>query len=386
MDIRGLILINSARTRGAEEFAFPEAPQALLDIAGQTPLQRAVERLRHFGVSQVSAVVEGKAVPEILENKTGMQCIVATRQRLWRVAENAFNEMAQEGAELVLVIRLGAYAEIDFERLVQFHLESACRVSQLRGGAANLDVFCISASRRNDAASLFRSQLMRCRSECPCLEHRGYVNPLVTAADLRQFAIDILTLKTVTRPAGEEARPGVWIAPGAVIEKGARLLAPAFIGRQAKVRFGAVITRCSSIEHHAEIDCGTVVENSTVLPFSYVGAGLDLAHSVVGMGRVANLRRNAAVRIRDGKLVGHIAATSSRKLLSGAARVITFLPQKIWQGVSGRNKVPRPELAAALRHTVPARSEAARLPAPGDAKAADEFAGNLAVARRYGNQ
>lgn len=388
MDIRGLVLINSTRRDGAEEFVFPELPPALLDVAGQTPLQRAAERLHHFGVSQVAAIIEGRAVPEGLENEMGaVQCTVASRQRFWRVAENTFNEMAQEGAELVLVVRLGTYAEIDFERLVQFHLEHASRVSQLHDGTVTLDVFCISASRRNDAASLFRSQLRRCRSECPWLEHNGYVNPLATAADLRQFAIDILTLKTVTRPAGKEERPGVWIAPGAQIEKGARLLAPAFIGRQAKVRFGAVITRCSSVEHHAEVDCGTVVENSSILPCSYVGAGLDLAHSVVGMGRVANLRRNAVVKIADGKLVGHIAVTSGRKLLGAVARMVTFLPKKVWHGLSGGNEVPRPELSAASRPTPPKLGDAAGFQSPGcDTKAADEFAGNLAIARRYGNQ
>ena len=387
MDIRGLVLINSVNTEGTETFPFSAAP-ALLDVAGKTPFQRAVERLREFGISQISAIIEGRAVPEIPENwSDAPRCTAATRQRFWRVAENAFNEMAQEGAELVLVVRLGAYAEIDFERLVQFHLERACRVSQLRNGKSNMEVFCISASRRNDAASLFRSQLTHCRSECPWLEHSGYVNPLATAADLRQFAIDILTLKTGTRPAGREERPGVWIAPGAQIEKGARLLAPAFIGSGAKVRFGAVITRSSSIEHHAEVDCGTVVENSTILPYSYVGAGLDLAHSTVGMGRVANLRRNAVVRIADRKLIGHVAITSGRNLLSTAAKVVAFLPQKAWQGIFGKNGAPRPEKAPALRPTAPALGDAAGIQAPGrDSETADEFAGNLAVARRYGNQ
>src|SRR5256885_813574 len=163
--------------------------------------------------------------------------------------------------------------------------------------AERLQIFCISASRRNDAASLFRTQLTRCRTECPLLEHEGYFNPLADARDLRQFAIDVLIRQTQTCPAGAEAKPGVWIAPGALIEKGARILAPAFVGSFARVRSGAVITRCSSVERHAVVDCGTVIENSTVLPFSYVGAGLDLAHSVAGMGRIVNLHRDVTVEI-----------------------------------------------------------------------------------------
>ena len=387
MDIRGLILINPADADGAGELPFGDMPPALLDVAGNTPLQRTADRLHHFGASQVTAIIAARGIQEEPGNgASAPRWTTTSRERFWRVAENTFNEMAQEGAELVLVIRLGAYAEVDLESLVQFHLERGCRVSQLRDEAGNVDVFCISASRRNDAASLFRSQLARCRSECPVLEHQGYVNPLATAADLRQFAVDILTLKTQTRPAGEEERPGVWIAPGAQIEKGARLLAPAFIGSFAKIRSGSVITRCTSVEHHTEVDCGTVVENSSVLPYSYVGAGLDLAHSVVGMGRLANLRRNAVVEIADGKLIGHIAATSGRKLLGAVAEFFAFLPRKVRQGHFGGTTTPQPDLSTVLQQTSPALGDAAGYQAPAcDAKAADEFP-SLAIARRYGHQ
>ncbi len=387
MDIRGLILVNPADTDGAGGLPFGVTPPALLDVAGKTPLQRTAERLHRFGTSQVAAIVEASAVQEERENGVSTpRWTSASRERFWRAAENTFNEMAQEGAELVLVIGLGAYVEVDFESLVQFHLERGCRVSQLRDGEGNAEVFCISASRRNDAASLFRSQLTRCRSECPVLEHDGYVNPLATAADLRQFAVDILTLKTQTRPAGEEERPGVWIAPGAQIEKGARLLAPAFIGSFAKIRYGSVITRCSSVEHHAEVDCGTVVENSSVLPYSYVGAGLDLAHSVVCMGRLANLRRNAVVEIADGKLIAHLASSSGRKMLGAVAGFFAFLPKKIWKGLFGGTPAPQPDLSAVLQRTSPALGNAAGYHAPAcDTKAADQFP-SLVVARRYGNQ
>src|SRR5262249_18145523 len=150
----------------------------------------------------------------------GMPCIAAAPDRFWRAAENAFNEMAQGGAELVVLVRLGAYAEIDFELFVQFHLDGGSRVSQVSFQNQPLDIFCISASRRNDAASLFRSQLRRCRSECPLMEHEGYYNHLSDARDLRQFAIDIFMRQTQTCPGGEQIKPGVWVDGNAMIEKG----------------------------------------------------------------------------------------------------------------------------------------------------------------------
>jgi hypothetical protein len=163
------------------------------------------------------------------------------------------------------------------------------------------------------------------------------------------------------------------------------VLAPAFIGSFARVRSGAVITRCSSVEHHSQVDCGTVVENTSVLPFSYIGAGLDLAHSVVAESQIVNLRRRAVVEISDPKLIGHLAVSSGQKLLSAAADLVTYLPRQAWRGMVGR-KPQAPDLSEALHQTSPALGKAAGYEAPAcDTEAADEFP-SLAVARRYGHQ
>jgi hypothetical protein len=387
MDIRGLLLVNSEHM-GKVDQAPAAAPVATLDVAGTSTLQRMVERLLQFGISSISAVID--AAPALSVRNFGLPadvaCVSATPDRFWRTAETTFNDMAQNGAELVELIRLGAYAEVDFEKFVQFHLDRGGRVTQLATGPQRLEVFCISASRRNDAASLFRTQLSHCRSECPLFQHEGYLNPLTGPRDLRQFAIDILTRKTQTCPAGKETRPGVWLATGALVEKGARVLAPAFIGSMARIRAGAVITRCSSIERQAEVDCGTVIENSTVLPFSYVGAGLDLAHSVAGMGRIVNLHRDVDVAIADPKLIASISVASNKRLLTSATEVLTYLPRMAWQGLFSGGKAPQTDLQTALRQTSPALGSAAGFETSAcDTEASHKFP-NMVVARRYGHQ
>jgi hypothetical protein len=387
MDIRGLVLVNS-ESIGEVDQAPAAALTGILDVAGESALNRMAERLRQYGISSISAVVE---TPSSFRTRSyGLPADVAlfsaAPERFWRTAESAFNDMAQSGAELVVLVRLGAYAEADFEKLVQFHLDRQGRVTQMTCGTQPLEIFCISASRRNDAASLFRTQLARCRSECPLFEHEGYFNPLAGLRDLRQFAIDILTRKTQTCPAGEEAKPGVWIAPGALVEKGARILAPAFIGSLARIRAGAVITRCSSIERNAEIDCGTIIENSTVLPFSYVGAGLDLGHSVAGLGRIVNLRRDVNVEIADPKLIALMSAASGKRLLTAATEVLTYLPRLVWQSMFAGAKTQQPDLQTTLRQTSPALGDAGGFETPAhDDEGAQEFP-NMAVARRYGHQ
>jgi len=386
MDIRGLLLVNSANIKEDETEFLTAGPLGAIEVAGKSPLERMADRLRQFGISSITAVVESASITLSREAASAaITYLSSPRERFWRTAENAFNDMAQNGAELVVLVRLGAYAEIDFERLVQAHIDRGGRVSQMTHMGNHLDVFCISASRRNDAASLLRSRLTRCRSECPLIEHFGYVNQLADARDLRQFAIDILTRQIETCPAGVEIRPGVW-ASRAYIEKGARVLAPAYIGESARIRAGAVITRCSSIEHHVQVDCGSVVENSSVLPYSYVGAGLDLAHSVAGMRRVANLRRDVTVEIADPKLLDTVSATSGKNMLNSTLELFTYLPRVAWQGILNGGRQPQPDLNAALRKTAPALRNAAGYETPAcDTEAAQKFP-NMVVARSNGHQ
>ena len=244
---------------------------------------------------------------------------VSNAEDIWRTSENQFSEYAQAGAELVIAMRLGAYAEINFEELLQSHLDQKARLTSAQDGEGQLGTFVISASRRNDAAFLFRHGLTKCRSECAYYDFRGYANRLRSARDLHRLAQDALFRRIELAPSGREMRPGVWVGEGARIERGSRILAPAFVGSRVRVRAAAVITRGSALEHHSEIDCGSIVECSALLPFSYVGAGLDVCHSVVGFRRVAHLQHNLEVEIADPKLVSQISTSASLRLLGKLA-------------------------------------------------------------------
>jgi hypothetical protein len=47
------------------------------------------------------------------------------------------------------------------------------------------------------------------------------------------------------------------------------------------------------------VDFGTAVEDSTILPNSYVGIGLDLSHSIVDGRNLLNLQHNVDLEITD---------------------------------------------------------------------------------------
>ncbi len=389
MDIKAILIVGGS-TSGHEE-NIGGVPIAYLDVLGMPIVQRVFQRLESFGVSGATIIspASGEGEPSarrarLLANLTWKQ---APEGQFWQTAENIFNEYVEGGAELVIAVRVGPYVELDYEEMVQHHLDHRCPVTMaVDADGASLEIFLVSASRRNDAASLFRSELKKLRTECRSFRVLGYSNRLKTAADLRCLALDGLLHKNSISPEGTEIRPGVWVAKSARVHPRARIVAPAFIGVYSKIRAAALITRGAVVEHHAEVDCGTVVENSTVLPYTYVGAGLDVMHSVVGFHRLSHLVRRVEVEISDRKLVGMPAVGVLSRLAGSTAALFAFLPKEIYRGFfapsHSRSAADAPECS---------EQQAAALNAPvteaqGSGPEASEFPSTLAVARRYGEQ
>jgi hypothetical protein len=384
MDVKALILVGG-REDGPSYERMGGVPFALLDVLGEPVLGRVLKHLERVGVSGAAVVSDVPPSAAPLARGSLRPDLVWTHgmgPQFWRAAEAAFSTLAQAGGELVVVVRIGAYAEVDYEDLIQCHLDKRNRVtSALDEQGVPLDIFVISASRRNDAAFLFRHELRAFREEPEECRVSGYVNRLQHAADFRRLALDCFAGVASFRPIGKEIKPGVWSGEGARIHKSARVLAPAFIGARSNVRALSVITRGSVLEHHAVIDCGTVVENSTVLPQTAVGAALDVAHSVVGLQRINNLRRRVEIEIVDTKLIDAVSSAPVRAL-SSAVGLALFFPKSIMRGLWPRRRQPA-TLPEALNEPS-AALQSAQLES--EANSNGEFSPNLVVARRYGNE
>ena len=390
MDVKAIVVIADSAVSVSSQ-PMNDVPLGLLPVVGRPVVSHIIDHLLRSGIDGIAVVSEPAPAPYVRAAQVpGTKWLQpGSNGNVWRTAENVFNEFAQGGADLVLAFRVGAYVEVDVERLVQFHLDQRNRVTVVEDEHGPLDVFVISASRRNDAAFMFRHNLASFRAACGRFQFPGYSNRLMDAHDLRALATDTLVLKTQISPAGRQIKPGVWVEDGARIHHGARILAPAFVGAHSKIRAAVVLTRGAVIEHHCEIDCGTVVENTSVLPYTYVGAGLDLSHAVAGFRRVVHLRRNVAVEINDPKLVGRAPAAAPLRALAAAASLASFLPRHFLRGLfAPSQREPLTELPAAVK------SPSAALQAPAAAaleSAAAEtdpskFPANLVVARRYGDQ
>jgi NDP-sugar pyrophosphorylase family protein len=133
---------------------------------------------------------------------------------------------------------------------------------------------------------------------------------LRTPRDLRQLVKDSFESRCRLQPAGKQHKPGVWIDEGASVHRMARLVAPAYVGRNSQVEAGALITRGSNIEAGCSVAGGTVVEDASILRNTYVGPGLEISQAVVERGRFMHLRRNVAVTIADPSLIGAIEPQS----------------------------------------------------------------------------
>jgi carbonic anhydrase/acetyltransferase-like protein (isoleucine patch superfamily) len=366
MDVTAILLVGVQQPGIDSSGVAPEfvtgSPIASVDVLGKPVLVRIADNLLGGGVTKLAVIADSAtpgaaAIRQSLDRSVAFTC--ASGANLWRACENMFQDFTQAGAELVIVWRVGAYAEIDADHLTQFHLDQRSRVTPVVDeNGASLDIYVISASRRNDAAYLFRHQLADTRMPCNPYVFSGYVNRLRNARDLRQLTLDALMQRNQISPVGAEIKPGIWAGEGARIARGARVLAPAYIGAHAKIRSTAVITRGSAIEHHAEVDCGTVVDGSNILPFTYVGAGLDVTTAIVGNARLAHLRRDVELEVADPKLIGMKPQQAPWRAVSAATSLVTFLPKQIVRGFTARPE--RQACAPTLPEAVKAPSAALR--------------------------
>jgi hypothetical protein len=380
VDVRAIILVGGLGDSTAHENeSFAGSLLATYDVLGKPAVVRVIERLKAQSINAISVISES---PMAGSAKLPVAWTDAPAAQFWRIAENTFSDIAQAGAEAVLVIRMGGYSEFDVDDFLQRHLDGRAHVTRaVDPNGAPLEMFVINASRRNDAAYLFRHRLQQTRSLCGQWVSRGYHNPLAAARDLRALAVDGLLQRAQLKPAGMERRPGVWVARGARLDRRARVLAPAFIGAAARLHATAVVTRCGVVERHAEVDTGTVIEDATVLPYTYIGAGLDIAHAVAGGKKLLHLPRNVEVEIADPKLMDVRSQHAPLRALESAASLAAFLPVQIFRGLLATSQRKQPaELPVAVK-----TPSAIKTPAEVEASSEASSFANFAVARRYGD-
>jgi hypothetical protein len=375
--VRALVLVGG---KPAME-RFGEIPLALLDVLGRSVLMRTLDRIRAAGIAEISVISDTAPLPPH-RFAAGCEFSVTSPEDFWEEASQQFRRLGRN-SECILVLRLGAWAELDYAAMVNEYRRSESSVLRAYSWRDEaLDMFVVSSDSQSEAAAMLRGELREERIAALRYKTSGYVNLLSAPASLRTLTLDVFAGESELRPCGHELRPGVWVGGDVRIHGKARIVAPAFIGNCSIVRSGAVITRGSSLEHHSEVDCATVVDNSSVMPYTRVGAGLDVEYSVVGFQQVHHTQRNVTVEIEDPRLIGVTTTQFSARTLTAAGWLLGLLPNIVWKFFF--EPTPEAALGSAPKAHLPSATaigEPSLAPIESQTEPYREMA-----ARRYGNE
>lgn len=261
---------------------------ASVPMLGCSTIARTVDHLRRNGIREIS-VFGGRSQGKIPVG-------VDIEGEAWQSAARQLRICREDGLQTVLILRVGAYVEADLAALVCQHRQEGQAVTRAADQEGVLDLWAVDMQSFDGGDDLFSALAETAAAEC---EVDGYVNRLYSPHDFRRLASDLLTGKCKARPRGTEIRPGIWMEEGVQVARGARVVAPAYIGREVRIADDCLITRCSNVESWSQVDFGTAIEDTSILTNTYVGIGLDLSQSIVDGDQLLNLRYEVRLCISD---------------------------------------------------------------------------------------
>lgn len=270
-------------------------PLSCVEVLGRSLVNRVVDAFDKVAFDRMTVLVDcGKLSP--LEVHLSSSPSVQWLQDPWSQAVVELQNYKAAGIQTVVLVQPTAYAEVNVPDLLQFHQDEKSLITRAFSNERPLDLWVLDLSRLESAEDLFD----RLNSgESATYSVNGYVNFLDHPGDVRRLVVDSLNNACHLRPEGYETRPGVWMSDDVEVHRGARIVAPAFLGRGSRIAEQCLITRCSNVEANCHVDYGTVVEDSSVFPNTYVGIGLDISHSVVMGNTLLNLAREVTLQISD---------------------------------------------------------------------------------------
>jgi carbonic anhydrase/acetyltransferase-like protein (isoleucine patch superfamily) len=254
------------------------------NLLGPSVLHRTVER-----ISRIVPLVS------VVGGESGVRC--GSKPSPW---ERAASNYVQSGVRRLLLVHLNGYAELDVADLLQFHGERHSRMTEVTSKQGKVGISLIEAEYLTACRLSHASASRVCTSSYP---FSGYHHPLRSPADYRDLALCALKGRCGLRPDGVESDAGVWIARGTKIASSARLQGLCYVGADARIRPGVLLRSGSSVEQYCEIDSGTLVTNSTILPNTYLASGLRVEHSVVDGTTLIRVARNLQVELHETNLL-----------------------------------------------------------------------------------
>ncbi len=250
-----------------------------LPILGNDVLRSWMDRIRQLGVQNLW-----------LASGYGEQSVASDLSRF-----------ARQGVDRLLMIALKSYAEIDLADLLRFHRDSQNSVTEAEDARGHLGVSLINGS-----------FLASARQKSESVNHGrpyqfgGYAKRIASAKERQELVGDALMGACAMRPSGTQIADHVWIGEGAHLADSVRVIGPTYIGERTIVRAGATVGPFASVERDCVIDCGTSVEQSTVLPHTYLAPGLLVRGASVDGGLLEDLRSGIVADLQPAGLGGRL--------------------------------------------------------------------------------
>ncbi len=344
MDVGAIVIVeaqsgtdeNSSPSSAADLSSAPrlgEGTLAFLDVLGQSLLEHAIDRLLAVQAKLTSLIVHSDVAPSMPSFRRPPENLaVRVTDDPWLVVRETLETYRISGCDCVLVIKPTAYIEADFLDLLDFHRQGQRAITRASDREGQLDLWVMNCNATAEAVNDSLDYSLLHPDFFPVSYFvKEYVRRISRAEDFRQLVTDVLLARCRLRPSGEQRRPGIWTDQEVDIHRGARIVGPAYLGARCTIGERAVITRFSNIERDSYIDYGTVIENSSILPNTYVGICLDVRRSIAQGNRLLNLERGVLVEVSDPRLLrpnGALKPSKQAPLLVPKQAYGSSLPQE----------------------------------------------------------
>lgn len=188
----------------------------------------------------------------------------------------------------------------------------------------------------------------------------GYWNPLQNFSDYQAAQLAVLSSAGRTPQAepgrqlrhpyleAGEMRPGIWVGPNSIIHPTAQLRPPLFIGAGCRVGPNTELGPETIIGAGTVLDEGVTIQQSTVLPRTYIGQFLHLARRIAHRTDLIDIDSGINVQIADPWLLtavnpalpGNLLRTLAERatallLLIGLAPFLLILGAVLWLTTGG---------------------------------------------------
>jgi carbonic anhydrase/acetyltransferase-like protein (isoleucine patch superfamily) len=289
-----------AAIRGSEPQAMPTSENSRplyssrVPILGNDVLRSWMERVRKLGVQSVW---------------------LTSTPSDESVASSVLAGFARQGVERLLVIKLKSYAELDLADLLRFHCDKRNPVTEAQDARGQLGISLLDhlALRTAGEKHELPGTATETESRRTAYEFNGYAKRILSARERQELVRDGLTGACAIRPLGTEIREQVWIGEGVKLADSVRVIGPTYIGARTIVHAGATIGPFASVEPDCVVDCGTTIERSTVLPYTYLAPGLLIRRELVDGGYLENMGWGAVADLEPAGLGSRIHRIKERR-------------------------------------------------------------------------